>query len=189
MRKKKRKLTPYPLSPYLLALFLLLFFGMIGLYIIISAEDQQSEANTVEYNDTVAAVDVTQTENDVHLEIVTESNRRLIVQTSVANQLDPSEIQALQPGEQIFYRIGKTFQQTFEEAGMANIVALRTEDQEFFSLDDYNQYVREILGQGKIACLVAAAVFFLASLYCVLRIKNVTLFSRGKKKEQDLPSH
>lgn len=185
MRKKKQKSQ---LTPYLLAFFLLLFFGMIGLYIIISAEDQQSEANTVEYNDTVAAVDVTQTENDVHLEIVTESNRRLIVQTSVANQLDPSEIQALQPGEQIFYRIGKTFQQTFEEAGMANIVALRTKDQEFFSLDDYNQYIQEPLSQAKIACLIVAAVFFLASLYCVLRIKNVTLFSRGKKKEQDLPS-
>ena len=184
MRKRKRKLTPY-----ILAFFLLLFFGMIGLYIMISAVDQQSEANTVEYTDTVAAVDVTQTENDVHLEIVTESNRRLIVQTSVANHLDRNEIQALQPGEQIFYRIEKIVQQTFEEAGMANIVALRTEDQEFFSLDDYNQYIRGPLGQAKIACLVVAAVFFLVCLYCVLRIKNVTLFSRSKKKEQDLLSH
>lgn len=39
MRKKKQKSQ---LTPYLLAFFLLLFFGMIGLYIIISAEDQQS---------------------------------------------------------------------------------------------------------------------------------------------------
>lgn len=154
----------------LLILCLILFFGMIGLLLIINGIDKQNEENTIELTAVVESTQVTNPNNHVHAEILLEGNKKLLIQNSIGEKINVDYIKNLQNGEIVFFRIEKQMEEHYE-AGMVNIVSLRTERDEIFSLNDYNTFIHETAFQARIACIIAAIIFLILALLLIWRLR------------------
>ncbi len=154
----------------LLILCLLLFFGMIGLLLIINGIDKQNEENTMEFTAVVQSTQVTNANDHVYIEILLEGNKKLLIQNSIGEKINVDSIQNLQSGELVFFRIEKQMEEHYE-AGLVNIVSLRTERDQIFSLDDYNTLIHETAFQARIAGIIAAAIFLILAFLLIWRLR------------------
>lgn len=162
----------------LLILCLIFFFGMIGLLLIIHDIDKQNEDNTIELAAIVESTQITNANNHVYVEILLEGNKYLLIQNSIGEKINVDNIESLQKGEMVYFRIEKNMEKQYK-AGIVNILSLRTEKNEIFSLNDYNTFIHETVFQARIACIIAAIVFLTIALFLMRRL----IYKSTKRKE------
>lgn len=155
----------------LLALCSILFFGMMGLLLIINGVDKQNEENTIELAAAVQSTQVTNANDHVRIEISLEGNKQLLIQNSIGEKINVDYIEGIQKGEMVYFRIEKNMEEQYE-AGMVNIVSLRTERDEIFSLNDYNTFIHETVFQARIAGIIAATIFLILALLLIWQLRR-----------------
>lgn len=78
---------------------------------------------------------------------VTKPNGTLYVPDVLRDSISP-ETMASMVGQKVYFRMTNSVARSFAEDGMGAIVALRTDAQDIFTLDDYNRAMQEDNAQG-----------------------------------------
>ena len=173
-KMKIKKSIVYPL-----VLFSIFFFGTSGVLISMNSIDKQTEKNTTEFMATVTNVETTYTGEKIHIEIYTEEyDDTLHISTNVSKKIDMDDINNLKKGQKILFRIQSNMLEQFKNTGFGNIVSLKTSEKEIFSLISYNKYIHDSALPARIAGIVLASMFLLASIYFILLLKGINIFGR-----------
>ena len=165
MNKSKNKTT--------MIIFALLFFVFIVLIISISKIDKQTENTTTLYTATVSRVNIVDTGRKIFTEIHTkEYKNSLLIDTDVNKNINISDVENLQSGDLIFFRIENIKVKQINSVEFINIVSLKTQSKEVFSLEDYNQYIFKSAYPARIICFTLALASLLVSLIFYWRQKR-----------------
>lgn len=78
---------------------------------------------------------------------VTKPNGTLYVPDVLRDSISPETMASL-VGQKVYFRMTNSVARSFSEDGMGAIVALRTDAQDIFTLDDYNRAMQEDNAQG-----------------------------------------
>lgn len=160
MNKAKRNIV-------FMILFLFLFLVIIGLLIVSDVIDKQTDDTTTLYTATVSRVDVTDTGNAVSVDIYTrEYNTSLYLTPTVCEYIKTEDLRDLNAEETIFFRIENMKVKQMNEVGFLDIVSLKTDKKEIFTLEQYNQYMRDTACPTRITGFLFAFVFLGMSLHC-----------------------
>lgn len=149
------------------------FLGLIGVLITMNSIDKKTEKNTTEFVATITKVDVANTGKDMYVEIGTKEYESLLhISTSISERIDMDNINSLQKGQTIFFRIEDNMVEQFGKVYFCNIVSLRTTETEIISLGSYNTYIHEAAFPARIAGGILAGIFLSVFIYCIFKIKR-----------------
>ena len=96
----------------------LLFFGMMGLYVSTFLMDKLSEQSTVEMSAVVSNVGCNVTNENVYWSIgVKEPSGELLINSSVGRLLDAATMETLEAGQTITFRMDISTTQQYRETG------------------------------------------------------------------------
>ena len=140
--------------------------------------DQLSEISTVEMSAMVASVSSVDADNGYVIS-VKEPDGQLLIPAAIAQNMDVTEITALQPGVVISFRISISQIDHFRETRTGTIVALKT-DHEILSVDDYNNIMHEEVRLAKVVGVGIQIILLILSIYSIYRNRTmlVTLLKR-----------
>ena len=140
--------------------------------------DQLSEISTVEMSAMVASVSSVDADNGYVIS-VKEPDGKLLIPAAIAQNMDVTEITALQPGVVISFRISISQIDHFRETRTGTIVALKT-DHEILSVDDYNNIMHEEVRLAKVVGVGIQIILLILSIYSIYRNRTmlVTLLKR-----------
>lgn len=162
----------------LLFAVMLLFFAVMGYNVELILSDQLSEISTVEMSAMVASVSSVDADNGYVIS-VKEPDGQLLIPAAIAQNMDVTEITALQPGVVISFRISISQIDHFRETRTGTIVALKT-DHEILSVDDYNNIMHEEVRLAKVVGVGIQIILLILSIYSIYRNRTmlVTLLKR-----------
>ena len=158
-------------------IFFILFFGANVLYRNVRSMDKQTLQTTFEFTATVTGVSVEHGVT-IHTE---EYGGAVQFYPNIEKYLNLSEITSLKKGQTITFRLENSQLKRFADVGYGAVVALKTEEKEILSLEEYNQHQHEILLPQRITTLVAAIIFLLLTIYFLLKLSGIKLFRKQKK--------
>lgn len=140
--------------------------------------DQLSEISTVEMSAMVASVSSVDADNGYVIS-VKEPDGQLLIPAAIAQNMDVTEITALQPEVVISFRISISQIDHFRETRTGTIVALKT-DHEILSVDDYNNIMHEEVRLAKVVGVGIQIILLILSIYSIYRNRTmlVTLLKR-----------
>lgn len=140
--------------------------------------DQLSEISTVEMSAMVASVSSVDADNGYVIS-VKEPDGQLLIPAAIAQNMDVTEITALQPGVVISFRISISQIDHFRETRTGTIVVLKT-DHEILSVDDYNNIMHEEVRLAKVVGVGIQIILLILSIYSIYRNRTmlVTLLKR-----------
>lgn len=142
--------------------------GTIGIIFSMIHIDDQTDNTTTYYSATVFKVEITNIKEDTFAEIYTkeyESNLRL--STNICENININDVRNLKNGQKIFFRIENLKSEQMNKVEFINIVSLKTEEKDIFTLDDYNNYISAAAYPTRIASIVVALLSLSVSIYCV----------------------
>ena len=162
----------------LLFAVMLLFFAVMGYNVDLILSDQLSEISTVEMSAMVASVSSVDADNGYVIS-VKEPDGQLLIPAAIAQNMDVTEITALQPGVVISFRISISQIDHFRETRTGTIVALKT-DHEILSVDDYNNIMHEEVRLAKVVGVGIQIILLILPIYLIYRNRTmlVTLLKR-----------
>lgn len=151
---------------------------MMGYNVELILSDQLSEISTVEMSAMVASVSSVDADNGYVIS-VKEPDGQLLIPAAIAQNMDVTEITALQPGVVISFRISISQIDHFRETRTGTIVALKT-DHEILSVDDYNNIMHEEVRLAKVVGVGIQIILLILSIYSIYRNRTmlVTLLKR-----------
>lgn len=181
MKKNKTKIIVMFVST-------ILFIATIGLIISINKIDKQTENTTTSYIATVIDVDITDTGNGVFAEIYTnEYNTTLYISTNICKNIRMDDVKNLEKGETIFFRIENMKVKQMGNVRFVNIISLKTETENIFTLNQYNKSTSNSVFHTRIAGVAMSLFFFFIALFNYLSVrKNKTGSGNGKTGNRTL---
>lgn len=142
-------------------LSLLFFCGTIGLIITMCEIGMLTEEKTTELIATVIDTELTNTGTDVFAEIYTkEYDTSLLISNNICNYMETDKLSDLKTGDTIFFRIENANLEQINVVDFINIVSLRSDRKNIFSLKEYNE-IMSISAQPAQVVSVIVAIFFL----------------------------
>ena len=129
----------------LLCLVIVLMLGIAGNMIMTWKNCHLTESDTREMTATVAEVIC---ETGAWSIRVTDPDGTLSIPGTVSESLSPEVMQSLQAGQTIHFRMQPSFAKAFAESGTGRVVALRTDEQDVFTLADYNRAMQAASSGG-----------------------------------------
>ncbi len=161
---------------FILIISIVFFIGSIGLLIIMSQAYKQSEDTTTYYSATVSYINVTDTGESTYAEIYTEEYETVLeILPNICKNINMDDVKNLKIGQRIFFRIQNIKSNQMNEVFFVDIVSLRTESKDIFSLDEYNSYTKNSIYHPRIAAVIMAMFFLTIALNCFLSIKRKTV--------------
>lgn len=158
------------LRAVLCAIFL---FGAVGLLISIRSEDNKTTENTTVYDATVAEIDCLEAEDNYEIVIHTEEYETdLRIPDSICADINIATINDIKNGDTIFFRIENYKVSELNQVGFFNIVSLRTDNQDIFSLSDYNRSIHYSVHSERIAGTVLVIALLALEVYLLNKIKK-----------------
>ena len=152
---------------------LLFFIAMIGVIIFMSRIDKQTEDTTALYTATVMGVDINNIGENVFAEIHTkEYSTSLYISTNIGQNIDIDDVRNLKNGQTIFFRIENVKVQQMNKVEFVNITALKTDTNDIFSLEDYNNCIYNSAYPARVASVIMASLFLSFSLLFYLKINK-----------------
>ncbi len=149
---------------------LVLFWGFVNLFLL-QAPDKLTEETTSKLNATVAYVREVCIDDETYLEINTnEFDAKLQVIPEVCTRIYTNNIESLQKNQKIFFEIETTYLEELETDSSIDLVSLSTEEEQIFTLREYNKYVSRSVNNAK--SMVRSIVFAIAVYIIVLDSKR-----------------
>lgn len=158
----------------ILIVVVLFYIGSFGLIYLVFMSDRQNESNTTSYTATVSSVDIINDQSS--LIYIKEYENALLVMDVIMENIDVSELECLNSGQQIYFRIENYEVDYVNEVEFVEIVSLSTDEKDIFTLDDYNSYMSRAALPAKIASIVfnilllIIIVLLLRTFRCGIRI-------------------
>ena len=171
MRKRTIKLVG------MIALFFMAL-SMIGNWIISWSLSNLTEENTTLFTATVEEVQVMGAADDVAVTIlVKEYPTGLLLFNSRAAAVPPDRFRALQPGQQIWFRVenNKTMYlepEWWEKVPFVDICSLKTETDDIFTLEAADHIMGEVMKGLRIRCAAAAVVSLPGGVALLLSLRR-----------------
>lgn len=170
----------FKLTMIVLIVSSVLLFGLICIFISMNTIANLTEQTTVELVGTLTKVKVVDTGNNIYIEIHTEEyDDKLYISTNIAKQININEFNNLQEGQLVFFRVKDSASQ-LEENELINVLALKTSDVVFFSINDYNEYIRQATFPARIMCLLLMVIFLLIIIRCVRLLNGKITYFKSK---------
>ena len=152
----------------------MLFIITIGLIISMSKIDKLNEDNTTLFTATVKSVDVIDTGDEIFAKIyVNEYDTCLQISTNICKYIEIDDICKLKNGQTIFFRIENIKVKQVNKVDFLNIVSLKTNIQNIYSLGEYNNYICESAYPTRIISTTMALVFLFVSVLYFVKAKKI----------------
>ena len=149
------------------------FVVAFGLIMSMDAIDKKTKNTTVLYTATISTVDITDTGSNIYCKInIKEYDTSLQISTNISKKIKTDEFKTLKQGQTIFFRIDTHKVEQMNRVAFVDIVSLRTDDKEFFSLDDYNLYIYEGAKPARIVGIAMALVSLIIFIMCIFKHKG-----------------
>ena len=130
-----------------LCLIVVIMLGLAGNMVMVWKNCHLAESDTQEMTAAVAEVICENGENRWSLR-VTDPDGTLSVPSAVSESLSPAVMQSLQVGQTVHFRMQTPWARTFAESGSGPLVSLCTDEQDIFTLTDYNRAMRAASSGG-----------------------------------------
>lgn len=153
---------------------MLFFIATIGLTISMSKIDKQTENTTKFYTATVNSVDIVDTGGSVFAEIHTkEYDNSWHISTNISKNIKMDDVRNLRNGQTIYFRIENKKVEQINEVEFINITSLKTDTKNIFSLEDYNEYIRNSAYPAKTASIIVALLFLFIPIFCYFKTRKI----------------
>ena len=160
-------------NKFTLIILIILFCGITGLNVIMAKESKQTENSTSLYQATVSDVEVTSIGEDKMVMIKTEEySTGLFVTSSVCRNININNLSDLKSGQKIFFRIQSKKDFQMNAVDFLDIVELKTESKNIFTLDNYNSIIGNALYPPRLIGAVASVIFLIGIVRCLFRYKK-----------------
>lgn len=156
-------------------IFFLLFVGMTINVIVIFQEEPLSKSDVTEFSATIK--DVTVLKDCGVIEI--EEHKKLYV-LYIDEVTNLTTFLALQPGQKIYFGVENIWKPQIKEMEFIFIPSLRTDEEEIFTLDDYNESMFKRNMLARIMGIIGSVIFFLLFLRSVFSCKKVFVTKRKR---------
>ena len=156
-------------------IFFLLFVGMTINVIVIFQEEPLSKSDVTEFSATIK--DVTVLKDCGVIEIEEHKKLYVLYIDEVANL---TTFLALQPGQKIYFGVENIWKPQIKEMEFIFIPSLRTNEEEIFTLDDYNESMFKRNTLARIMGIIGSVIFFLLFLRSVFSCKKVFVTKRKR---------
>ena len=156
-------------------IFFLLFVGMTINVIVIFQEEPLSKSDVTEFSATIK--DVTVLKDCGVIEI--EEHKKLYV-LYIDEVTNLTTFLALQPGQKIYFDVENIWKPQIKEMEFIFIPSLRTDEEEIFTLDDYNESMFKRNMLARIMGIIGSVIFFLLFLRSVFSCKKVFVTKRKR---------
>jgi len=157
----------------ILIISIVFLFGTVGIMVSMMQIDKQTESNTTEYSATVSKVQVTDTGKSSYIEIqIEEYKSHLQISTNVSKNINIDDISNFHSGQRIFFRIKNIENNQMNNVEFVNIVSLKTEDKDIFTMDDYNHYIRKSAYPARIASIIISLLLMSVAVLSIISIKR-----------------
>lgn len=149
------------------------FLVTIGIFISMFQIDKQTEDITIEYSATVRRIHINNSVKNKWVQIETEEyDSSLYISVNISKNIDIRKIESLKQGEKIFFRIVDTKAEQLNSVDFVDIVSLKTETNDIFTLEDYNHFMRVSARLARIANIIVALILLVVSVLCFVLIKH-----------------
>ena len=158
--------------------------GVLGGLYFFQKDLHLTDENTIQYTATVTEINTWTASEDVYIEIVTEEyGSALTVALAVSNQNGHDFLSDVSVGDVITFRIQERMKESLESKHMAIAVALNTAQREYYSLETYNELLKEdSIGSTLTAICLSCAALIIAA-YCVFRLRGLWPYKAQKNKQ------
>ena len=157
-------------------IFFLLFVGMTINVIVIFHEEPLSKSDVTEFSATIK--DVTFLKDCGVIEIEEEHKKLYVLYIDEVTNL--TTFLALQPGQKIYFGVENIWKPQIKEMEFIFIPSLRTDEEEIFTLDDYNESMFKRNTLARIMGIIGSVIFFLLFLRSVFSCKKVFVTKRKR---------
>ena len=149
------------------------FLVTIGIFISMFQIDKQTEDITIEYSATVRRIHINNSVKNKWVQIETEEyDSSLYISVNISKNINMNKIIALKEGEKIFFRIENIKVKQMNFVDFVDIVSLKTETDDIFTLNDYNYFMRISARPARIANIIVALILLVVSVLCFVLIKH-----------------
>lgn len=166
MMKKKH------IKKFVIVFALLNLVGMGGIILLVIDSCNLTESNTVEYCATVKDVFVKELDNKTTITITTEEHGN---SWRILNQISKhlgNSVEKINTGQKITVRISDDKTEIINSGFFIDIVSLKVENEDIFTLEEYNSYMQQAWTMPIIAGIVFMFGIAGALVYLVFRGKK-----------------
>lgn len=157
------------LTIFLLVLFVILFFGMLGNIVAVGNTTREfSEATTTEFAATVVSVRV----HGEHVVIYSEEFGGRLSTHQIRNLSDISDFTDLKNGQTVFFRIENIWLEQLEEMLFFPIISIRTEEAEIVSLSSFTEQWADSRTTLRNTAIVFSLIFLSLAVFFAIRLKR-----------------
>ena len=152
----------------------LCIFVVFALFLMVAIRlHTQTEETTTSYTATVNEIRFNGTGNGINIEIYTEEfNNYLLISEDISKFLDMNDIKELKKGQTVYLTIENYEAEIIEDALFVSINSLKTDAQEIFSLQDYNEYMFKNALPAEIMCTVSALISLIVFIYSFCKYRK-----------------
>ena len=162
-----------------LCLIVVIMLGLAGNMVMVWKNCHLAESDTQEMTAAVAEVICENGENRWSLR-VTDPDGTLSAPSAVSENLSPAVMQSLQVGQTVHFRMQTPWARTFAESGSGPLVSLRTDEQDIFTLTDYNRAMQAASSGGWPVWLPMEAALLALTVWLARKLRKVkTASTRG----------
>lgn len=153
-----------------------LFIVTSGLIITMSKIDKQTEMTTTLYTAKVSRIEIIGTDENMYCEIHTqEYDTTLHISTNIIKNVNEDFLKTIKEGQMISFRIENAKVEQMNKVRFINIVSLKTDTREVFSLEDYNRYINKALLPTRITGVIFLLIFLTTSVCSYIRVRKKSL--------------
>ena len=158
----------------LIFLFSFLFVSILGLFVSINLSHNIKAKDTTEIVCTVEHKTIVLNGDSATVNIfVSEYDGFLHILSNVCKNINMDDIRSINTGDTIVCQIeSKMVKQLNDKKGFCSILALKIENNDIFSLNDYNVFLSNDSYPTKIAAVILALFFLVADLYNIILLKR-----------------
>lgn len=146
------------------------FWGTVGLIILMGEIGQLSEENTTEFSASVIKVEVSEADPSADV-YINEYEASLFLTSTVCERIKLSDLRDLKAGDEVYFRIEDSKGIYLNTAAFVDVVSLRTESQSFYSIQEYNSWMRDASIPAKISAYGFALLSLFVFLFCFFTVK------------------
>lgn len=158
---------------FVLVCSIFFFLVTIGIFIFMFQVDRITEDSTTFFSATVIKTEIINSGKNKYVEIDTEEYKcNLYLSVNISKNINMNKIIALKEGEKIFFRIENIKVKQMNFVDFVDIVSLKTETDDIFTLNDYNYFMRISARPARIANIIVALILLVVSVLCFVLIKH-----------------
>ena len=156
----------------LIFLFTFIFIAMITCTIAANEVDKQTTDTTTEFIATVRYVKINNSMQQAEI-YTDEFDAFLFIAPNIGEHINLHDVENLKSGQKICFRIENMYISDMHEAIFLAITELKTDTQDIFTLEKYNEYMYSSANPARITGIVVALISLMTIVICWIKMKKL----------------